>query len=120
MDDGLNAIWYRVRKRHLFPELPAPQYAQGESRVGLDIKNKRISISEDFVGQMSEKLNAEKVIEGLLDHAVSHYLYCPWDLSTHLKLYSEAKRVLKDKKLARKGTDYFMDVVADTFCVSQK
>ena len=120
MDETLNGIWDRVRRRHLFPELPAPRYVRGESRVGLDIKDKRISISQDFVEQMSGKLNAEKVIEGLLDHAVSHYLYCPWDLSTHLKLYSEAKRVLKDKKLARKGADYFMDVVADTFCVSHK
>ena len=103
-----------------FPELPAPRYAQGESRVGLDIKDKRISISRDFVQQMSPKLNAKEVIEGLLDHAVSHYLYCPWDLTTHLKLYAEAKRVLKDKRMARKATDYFMDVVADTCCVSQK
>jgi len=120
MDDRLNGIWDRVRKRHLFPELPAPRYAQGASRVGLDIKDKRISISRDFVQQMSLKLNAEKVMEGLLDHAVSHYLYCPWDLKTHLKLYAEAKRVLRDKRMARKATDYFMDVVADTCCVSQK
>ncbi len=88
--------------------------------MGLDIRDKRISISQDFVEQMSLKLNPEAVIEGLLDHAVSHYLYCPWDLATHLKLYAAAKSVLKDREMASKATDYFMDVVADTSCVDQK
>lgn len=119
MDQYLGDIWNRVRKRHLFPELPDPQYFQGESRVGLDIKNKHISISRDFVQRMSLKLKSREVLEGLLDHAVSHYLYCPWDLATHIRLYVEAKRVLKDKDMARKATDYFMDVVADTNCVSR-
>ena len=120
MDDRLGDIWAKVRKRHLFPELPIPQYVQGESRVGLDIRDKRISISREFVQHMSLKLDEEEVVGGLLDHAVSHYLYCPWDLATHFKLYAEAKSVLKDKEMARKATDYFMDVVADTSCVSDK
>jgi uncharacterized protein with von Willebrand factor type A (vWA) domain len=120
MDDTLKDIWARVRKQHLFPELPAPMYAPGELRVGLDIRKKNISISKAFVGDMSHKLEPEEILEGLLDHAVSHYLYCPWDFSTHLRLYREAKRVLGDKEMAQKATDYFMDVVADTHCVSQK
>jgi hypothetical protein len=109
-----------VRERHLFPELPAPKCAEGEQRVGLDIKGKKISISREFVLEMSQKMEPQEVFEGLLDHAVSHYLYCPWDLSTHLKLYKEAKGALKDKQMAHRATDYFMDVVADTHCVSQK
>ena len=120
LDDTLKEVWPRVRKRHLFPELPAPECASGEQRVGLDIKGKRISISKEFVTEMCEVLEAQEVLEGLLDHAVSHYLYCPWDFSNHLKLYGEAKRVLKDKKTAQKATDYFMDVVADTYCIGQK
>ena len=120
MDDMLKDIWTRVRKRHFFPELPDPQFAQEQQRVGLDIKDKKISVSKEFVVDLSQKLKQEEVLEGLLDHAVSHYLYCPWDFSTHLKLYKEAKQVLKDKEMARKATDYFMDVVADTHCVSQK
>ena len=120
MDVSLDKIWKSVRRRHYFPELPAPRYSKGQARVGLDIEDKHILISRDFVRQMSLRLDAKEVIEGLLDHAVSHYLYCPWDLATHFKLYAEAKSVLKDKEMARKATDYFMDVVADTSCVSQK
>ena len=120
MDDILKETWARVRKRHLFPELPTPKYLEEERRVGLDIKGKKISVSREFVGEMAQVLEQQEVLEGLLDHAVSHYLYCPWDFSTHLKLYREAKGVLKDKEMAQKATDYFMDVVADTHCVSQK
>ena len=120
LDKILKEIWPKVRKRHLFPELPPPKCAQGEQRVGLDIKGKKISISKEFVVEMSKVLEPGEVLEGLLDHAVSHYLYCPWDFSTHLKLYGEAKSVLKEKGMAQRATDYFMDVVADTHCVSQK
>ena len=120
LDDILKKIWPKVRKAHLFPELPAPKCAEGEQHVGLDIKRKRISISKGFVERMSQMLEPQEVLEGLLDHAVSHYRYCPWDLSTHLKLYGEAKKVLEEKETAERATDYFMDVVADTYCVNQK
>ncbi|MFH1123431.1 MAG: hypothetical protein V1758_07180 [Pseudomonadota bacterium] len=119
-DDLLREVWPRVRRKHLYPELPFPAWSEGEKRVGLDIQGKKISISREFVQGMSQAIEEQEVIEGLLDHAVSHYLCCPWNLSTHLRLYGEAKKVLKDKEMAKRATDYFMDVVADTHCVSQK
>ncbi|MBL7204132.1 MAG: hypothetical protein ISS63_07360 [Desulfobacteraceae bacterium] len=120
LDDVLEEVWAKVQRKHLFPELPAPQWNEGQQRVGLEIKGKKISLSKEFVEEMSRVLEPEEVIEGLLDHAISHYLYCPWDFSTHLKLYTEVKRVLKDKQMARLVADYFMDVVSDTHCVGQK
>jgi hypothetical protein len=119
LNEILKEIWPRVRERHLFPELPAPTCAGGEDRVGLDIKGKQISISRSFVEKMAPALEPREVVEGLLDHAVSHYLYCPWDFATQLRLYGEAKKLLKDRDLALKATDTFMDVVADTLCVSR-
>jgi hypothetical protein len=120
LDDTLKKVWPEIRKKHLFPELPFPRCHDGEQSVGFDIKGKRVSISRNFVAGMGELLGPQEVIEGLLDHAISHYLYCPWDFSTHLRLYQQAKRVLKDKEMAQRATDCFMDVVADTRCVSQK
>ncbi len=120
LDDLLKTVWPSVRRRHLFPELPAPACADGELRAGLDIKGKKISISRKFVEEMSVALKPQEILEGLLDHAVSHYIYCPWNLANHLKLYAEAKAVLEDKEMALRATDCFMDVVADTLCVSQK
>ena len=119
LENLIKTVWPKVKKRHLFPELPAPKCTEGEGRVGLDIKAKKISISRAFVEKMSAVLNPEQVVEGLLDHAVSHYRFCPWNLSSHLKLYKEAKKVLNDKHMARRATDAFMDVVANTHCVSQ-
>ncbi|MBW1999981.1 MAG: hypothetical protein JRJ29_18730, partial [Deltaproteobacteria bacterium] len=49
LDTILKEVWPRVRKRHFFPELPEPMCVPGEERVGLDIKDKKISISEKFV-----------------------------------------------------------------------
>jgi len=120
LDDILREIWPRVRSKHLFPELPTPVCVEGKEKVGLDIKGKKISISREFVAEMSQVIEEGEVLEGLLDHAVSHYLCCPWDFSTHLKLYAEAKEILGDKEMAQRATDYFMDVVSDTHCVSQK
>ena len=120
LDDLLKRVWPRVRSKHLYPELPVPSIAEGEERVGLDMRGRRITLSREFVQGLSQTLEEEEIVEGLLDHAVSHYLCCPWNLSTHLKLYGEAKKVLKDKDMAKKATDAFMDVVADTHCVSQK
>ena len=111
MDDDLKKIWPEVRRRHLFPELPAPECAEGELRAGLNIIGKKISISKKFVEEMSMVLEPREILEGLLDHAVSHYIYCPWSLATQLKLYAEAKTVLKDKEMALRAADCFMDVV---------
>ena len=119
LDEILKAIWPQVRKRHFYPELPAPRCSDSRERVGLDIKAKQIDISTKFVREMSQQLAPEIVLEGLLDHAISHYVYCPWNFATHLNLYREAKQILDDKEMARKATDCFMDVVADTQCVRQ-
>jgi hypothetical protein len=118
--DMLNSIWPKVRARHFYPELPQPRLVEGKERVALEMKGKKISLSTAFVKEMSRFLDPQLILEGLLDHAVSHHTYCPWDFSTHLMLYKEAKSVIQDKHVAKKVTDCFMDVVADTHCVSRK
>ncbi len=119
LDDILERIWPSVRARHFFPELPVPRIAEGQGRVGLEMKGKNISLSATFVNEMSYWLDPRLIMEGLLDHAISHYIYCPWDFSTHLMLYREAKSIIQDKTMAKKVADCFMDVVADTYCVSR-
>ena len=84
------------------------------------MKGKRIALSSSFISAMARDLDVRFVIEGLLDHAVSHYIYCPWNFSAHLMLYREARSVIPDKNMARTAADRFMDVVADTHCVSLK
>lgn len=119
LDDVLKHIWPTVRERHFYPELPAPRMSDGTDRVGLEMKGKQISLSSAFVNEMAHRLKPRLILEGLLDHAVSHYIYCPWDFSTHLMLYREARSVIPDKQMAQKAADTFMDVVADTYCVTR-
>jgi hypothetical protein len=116
----LKEIWAKVRTKHFFPEMPNPTISDTMDRVAMETKSKQITLSQPFIEEAAKRLQPERVIEALLDHGVAHYTYCPWDFHTHLMLYQEAKRVLKDKDMAQKSTDYFMDVVADTHCFKEK
>jgi hypothetical protein len=123
-------IWPRLKKKHLYPEIPVPKVRgtpgleQGESEedegVGLEMKQKQMTINGTFVSQMKEKMEEKRVVEALLDHGITHYTFCPWDFPTHLRLYSEAKKVVGDKELAKKVSSCFIDVIADTHCVKKR
>ena len=126
----IDELWPKLKKKHLYPELPIPKVGeetssgmeeedQGEA-VGLEIKQKQIIINPAFISRTREKMTDELVIEALLDHGITHYTFCPWDFHTHLMLYAEAKKVMGDKELAKQAADYFIDVTADTHCVKKK
>jgi hypothetical protein len=123
----IDEIWPRVRKKHLYPEMPVPKVraaaeeeADENEAVGLEMKGKQMTINPAFVSRMTECMPPTQVIEALLDHGISHYTFCPWDFHTHLMLYSEAKKVMADKDHAKKVANYFMDVIADTHCVRKR
>ena len=126
----IEEIWPRLKKKHLYPEIPTPKigeaaasHSEGEEQgepVGLEMKQKQITINSTFVSQMKEKMTEEGVIEALLDHGITHYTFCPWDFHTHLMLYAEAKKVMGDKELAKQVANYFIDVTADTYCVKKR
>jgi hypothetical protein len=120
LENILKTIWPKIKEKHFFPEIQDPELIEGNENIGLDIVRKKISISKKFVEKMIEVVEPQEVMEALLDHALSHYLYCPWDFSTHLMLYVEAKKVLKNKAMAHKVTDYFMDIVVDIHCYTTK
>ncbi|HMK77199.1 MAG TPA: hypothetical protein VK568_13595, partial [Thermodesulfobacteriota bacterium] len=126
----IREIWPRLKKKHLYPEIPVPKVKrtphreEGEAKedeaVGLEMKQKQMTIHAGFVSQMKGKMEEERVVEALLDHGVTHYTFCPWDFHTHLRLYSEAKKVVGDKELAKQVSNRFIDVIADTHCVKKR
>ncbi|HMK51749.1 MAG TPA: hypothetical protein VK551_04520 [Thermodesulfobacteriota bacterium] len=126
----IEEIWPKLRKKHLYPEIPipkvrsTPETAQGEGQedegVGLEMKHKQMIINGAFVSQMKGKMGERRIVEALLDHGITHYTFCPWDFHTHLRLYSEAKKVVGDKELAKKVSNCFIDVIADTHCVKKR
>jgi hypothetical protein len=126
----IEEIWPKLKKKHLYPEIPMPKVRatpdpkQGEAEedegVGLEMKQKQMTIRGAFVSQMKGKMSEKRVVEALLDHGITHYTFCPWDFHTHLKLYSEAKKVVGDKELAKQVSNHFIDVIANTHCVKKK
>ena len=133
----IEEIWPRLKKKHLYPEIPVPRAGEvvdsvqveseqnvGDSTlregVGLEMKQKQMTINPTFISQMKDKMPKKQVIEALLDHGITHYTFCPWDFHTHLMLYAEAKKIMGDKAFAKQVADYFIDVIADTHCVKKK
>jgi hypothetical protein len=126
----IEEIWPKLKKKHLYPEIPIPRIReatgpkQGEAEeteaVGLEMKEKQMTINGPFVSRMKDKMPEQRIIEALLDHGMTHYTFCPWDFHTHLMLYAEAKKVTGDKELAKQVANYFIDVIADTHCVKKR
>jgi len=126
----IEEVWPKLKKKHLYPEIPMPkvretsELEQGEAEadegVGLEMKQKQMTIRGAFVSQMEGKMSKERVVEALLDHGITHYTFCPWDFHTHLMLYAEAKKVVGDRDLAKQVSSRFMDVIADTHCVNKR
>jgi hypothetical protein len=126
----IDELWPKLKKKHLYPEIPVPRVGEitpfaaeeeeeGEA-VGLEMKQKQITLNATFLSRTSEKMTDEGVIEALLDHGITHYTFCPWDFHTHLMLYAEAKKVMGDKEMAKQVANYFIDVTADTYCVKKR
>ncbi len=124
----IEEIWPRLRKKHLYPEIPmpkvketpAPEQGEGDEGIGLEMKQKQMTINSTFVSQLKGRMEERRVVEALLDHGITHYTFCPWDFNTHLKLYSDAKKVVGDKELAKQVSNYFIDIIADTHCVRKR
>lgn len=112
-------LWPHVRRKHLWPELPMPQVGEVDGPVAMHMRDKQITLNAATCNTLAEHLPAATVVEALLDHGVSHYTRCPWDLNTHLQLYAIAKTELRRKSLAKLATDTFIDVVANTYCVKE-
>jgi len=123
-------VWPKLKKKHLYPQIPMPRIKEApplkqdgteeNEGVGLEMKEKQMTINGTFVSRMKDKMPGQQVIEALLDHGITHYTFCPWDFHTHLKLYAEAKKVTGDKELAKQVANYFIDVIADTHCVKKR
>jgi hypothetical protein len=126
----IEEIWPKLKKKHLFPEIPMPKVretpdpkqrdAEEDESVGLEMKQKQMTIRSTFVSQMKGNMSEKRIVEALLDHGITHYTFCPWDFHTHLRLYSEAKKVVGDKELAKQVSNHFIDVIADTHCVKKR
>ena len=119
LQEIITAVWPRVRRKHLFPQLPTPRVGENASTAAVEMQHKQIVLNAAFCEQLAANMSIEAVVEASLDHGVAHHTRCPWDFATHLRLYAAAKEVLQDREMAQRATDAFIDVVSDTFCVKE-
>ena len=78
----IDELWHKLKKKHLYPEIPVPKVGEGTpsapeeenegEAVGLEMKEKQITLNAKFLSRTSEKMTAEGVIEALLDHGITH------------------------------------------------
>ncbi|MDA0710506.1 MAG: hypothetical protein O3B73_09910, partial [bacterium] len=118
LNEVMKRVWPEVRRRHLYPELPPPEAGEltGEA-VSIQMKGKTIVLDRDILESLASAMPVEDAVSAMLDHAVSHHTFCPWDFDTHLKLYAQLKPILLDGEVVKQVVNYFMDVVADTHAV---
>jgi hypothetical protein len=125
----VDEMWPRLKKKHFYPEIPVPRVGKisdseangkgDEQGVGLEMKDKQMTINPAFLFRLQDKMPEELAVEALLDHGIAHYTFCPWDFKTHLMIYAEAKKIMGDKELGKEMADRFIDVIADTHCVKR-
>ena len=48
IEDIIQKMWPRVRKKHLYPHLPMPKVIEGGEDVALELKSKQLTISSAF------------------------------------------------------------------------
>ncbi len=118
IETKLRRVWPKVRRKHLYPALPAPLLSE-EGGTFISSSSKQIVINAKLVRFLAKSLEVEEILEALLDHEVAHHCFCPWDFYTHLTLYTRAHELVKDALKARTIADYFLDVVVNNYCVSQ-
>lgn len=119
LQEVLYSVWPRVRRKHLFPELPMPQLGEDMGLTAVVLQRRQIIVNAALCQQLAEQMPVDDVVEAFLDHGIAHHTRCPWDFTTHLRLYATAKDELRKRELAQRATDAFIDVVADTYCVKE-
>ena len=109
--------WKIVRKRFFYPECPEPKILEfSSSWPAMRIKKRRILINARFLNNHNHTIPVSDMLEVILTHGLAHHAVCPWDLRTHVLLFSEAAKTIQDPSYARFVTDLFLDIVVDYHC----
>lgn len=114
-------VWAKSRKNWHWPLLPMPRLAaaarggQGASEGEFPFENYRITIGGDTLALGPEYL------EGLFDHLIAHYIFCPRSLEEAGRLALAAISGLErpDALAARRMVNIFSDIVCDSFRVER-
>jgi len=111
------SAWQRSRRNWHWPLLPEPRLARQESGAGaakqpdeFPFRNYQITLDQETLSL------GPLYLEGLFDHLIAHYIFCPRSLDEAALLAQSALQGLKspDPERARAVVNIFSDIVVDS------
>lgn len=125
LEQSLDEAWDDTKKLYSYPPIKKPEFTDSTSTAAIDMSNHKITISKKFVNKVMNnaaknnyKLENTTVLKGLLHHEVNHYMLCPYDLETMMKIENEISKVTENN--AHLITNYFTDVVINLDLMKRK
>ncbi|GIU69702.1 MAG: hypothetical protein KatS3mg002_0938 [Candidatus Woesearchaeota archaeon] len=117
LEKSLEEAWNDTRKLFCYPPLENPVLTNEINTAAINMEDHLITINSNFVEYVINRalsnnviIDPKVILKGLLHHEVNHYMYCPYDFSTLLKLEKQIGEVANDS-IVHDISNYFSDVV---------
>lgn len=125
LEKKLEVAWNDTKELFSYPPLPKPEFCINTMTAAIDMSNHKIKINKKFMqtivdnaAKKGKYLSQENVLKGLLHHEVNHYMLCPYDLATAMKIENEISKVTDDN--VDIIANYFMDAVVNLDIMKRK
>jgi hypothetical protein len=125
LEQSLDEAWNDTKRLFGYPPIKKPEFTDNTNTAAIDMSNHKITMSKKFVRKVSSNaaknnytLDDSTIMKGLLHHEVNHYMYCPYDLTTLMKIEDQISKVTDDNIHAI--ANYFMDVVINLDLMKRK
>jgi len=125
LEQSLDEAWNDTKKLFSYPPIKKPEFTDNTNTAAIDMSNHKITVSKKFVRKVSSNaaknnysLDDSTIMKGLLHHEVNHYMYCPYDMTTLMKIEDQISKVTDNN--IHTIANYFMDVVINLDLMKKK
>lgn len=125
LEESLDDAWRDTKKLYSYPPIEKPYFSSDTQTAAIDMNNHKIRVNKNFVLKIKknaenkgETLTSENIMRGVLQHEVNHYMFCPYDLSTTIKIENEIRKVTTEN--VHSLANYFMDAVINLDIAKRK
>ncbi|MGV8150965.1 MAG: hypothetical protein ACP5NV_04520 [Candidatus Woesearchaeota archaeon] len=125
LEENLKEAWDDTKKLFGYPALEDPVFENAVGTAAINMENHAIYVNKNFVKNIrniasknGRNTSDKEILEGLLQHEVNHYMYCPYDLATAMKIENEISKISGAN--SHIVANYFMDVVINLDLLTRK
>ncbi len=125
LEQSLDEAWDDTKRLYSYPPIKKPELTDSTNTAAIDMSNHKIKVSRKFVNKVVHNATKENyslddttVLKGLLHHEVNHYMLCPYDLGTMMKIEQEISKVTGQN--VHTITNYFTDAVINLDLMKRK